>query len=81
MGKYIVKRIGYMAVVMMILSFLMFFVYSLIPFDRAVVEAETYKQGLKNNPRAGELYEQRVAQLRRELGTDQNVVVRYLGWL
>ncbi len=70
-----------MAVVMMILSFLMFFVYSLIPFDRAVVEAETYKQGLKNNPRAGELYEQRVAQLRRELGTDQNVVVRYLGWL
>lgn len=70
-----------MALVMVILSFLMFFVYSLIPFDRAVVEAETYKQAVKNNPRGTELYAQRVAQLRRELGTDQNVLVRYLGWV
>lgn len=70
-----------MIMVMVILSFVMFFVYSLIPYDRAVVEADLYKQGLKNNPRAGELYAERIAQLRRELGTDQNVVVRYLGWL
>lgn len=70
-----------MAVVMVILSFIMFFVYSLIPFDRAVVEAEPYRQGLKNNPNAAALYAQRLVQLRRELGTDQNVFVRYLGWL
>ena len=34
MGKYILKRFGYMVVVLLILSFLMFFVYSLIPYDR-----------------------------------------------
>lgn len=81
MGKYVVKRLCYMLVVLMILSFIMFFVYSIIPFDRAVAEAEQYKQALKNNPNAGELYQARIEQLRRELGTDQNVFVRYLGWM
>ena len=70
-----------MLVVLAILSFIMFFVYSIIPFDRAVVEAEPYKQSLKNNPNAPQLYQERVDQYRRELGTDQNVFVRYLGWL
>lgn len=81
MGKYILKRLGYMVVVLMILSFIMFFVYSIIPFDRAVAEADQYKQSLKNNPNAGELYNAKIEELRRELGTDQNVVVRYLGWM
>ncbi|MDE7223998.1 MAG: ABC transporter permease [Acetatifactor sp.] len=81
MGKYILKRLGYMIVVMLILSFLMFFVYSLIPYDRAVAEAEPYRKGLKNVENATELYQARIAELRRELGTDQNVVVRYLGWI
>lgn len=81
MGKYILKRFGYMVVVLVILSFLMFLVYSIIPFDRAVVEAEAYKTSIKNNPNSGELYAARVAQLRQELGTDQNVFVRYLGWV
>lgn len=81
MGKYILKRLGYMAVVMLILSLLMFLVYSMIPFDRAVAEAEQYKQSLKNNPNASQLYADRIAQLRHELGTDQNVFVRYLGWV
>ena len=56
MGKYIAKRLGYMLVVMLILSLLMFLVYSMIPYDRAVAEAESFKQGLKNNPNAAELY-------------------------
>lgn len=81
MGKYVLKRVGYMLAVLVILSFLMFLVYSIIPFDRAVVEAETYKQSLKNDPNAAALYEARLTQLRAELGTDQNVVVRYLGWM
>lgn len=80
-GKYVLKRVGYMLAVLVILSFLMFLVYSIIPFDRAVVEAETYKQSLKNDPNAAALYEARLTQLRAELGTDQNVVVRYLGWM
>ena len=81
MGKYIAKRLGYMLVVMLILSLLMFLVYSMIPYDRAVAEAEPFKQGLKNNPNAAELYSAKIEELRRELGTDQNVFVRYLGWI
>ena len=81
MGKYLAKRLGYMLVVMLILSLLMFLVYSMIPYDRAVAEAESFKQGLKNNPNAAELYNAKIEELRRELGTDQNVFVRYLGWI
>lgn len=81
MRKYILKRLGYMLVVMLILSLLMFLVYAMIPYDRAVAEAEPFKQSLKNNPNAGELYSAKIEELRRELGTDQNVLVRYLGWI
>ncbi len=81
MGKYMLKRLVYMVIVLLILSFVMFFVYSLVPFDRAVAEAEQYKQSMKNTPNAGQLYNERVEQLRRELGTDQDIVTRYLGWL
>ena len=81
LSKYVLKRVVYMLVVLVILSFLMFLLYALIPFDRAVMEAEPYKESLKNNPNAGILYEQRLAELRADLGTDQNVFVRYLGWL
>ena len=81
MGKYMLKRLVYMVIVLLILSFVMFFVYSLVPFDRALAEAEQYKQSLKNTPNAGQLYNERVEQLRRELGTDQDIVTRYLGWL
>jgi len=81
MGKYIVKRLVYMLVVMMILSLLMFLVYAMIPYDRAVTEAESYKTAYKGNPDAARLYQEKLEGLRRELGTDQNVFVRYLGWL
>lgn len=81
MGKYVIKRLAYMLVVLIILSLIMFLTYSIIPFDRAVVEAEPYKQSLKNNPNAPQLYQEYLERMRRELGTDQNVFVRYLGWL
>ena len=60
MGKYIAKRLGYMVVVALILSLLMFLVYTMIPYDRAVVEVDSYKASLKNNPNAGELYEKKL---------------------
>ncbi len=78
MGKYILKRLGYMLVVFMILSLLMYLVYAMIPFDRARVEADTYKDVYKQRP---DLLEQKYQDLRKELGLDQNVIVRYLGWL
>lgn len=81
MRRYVIRRLGYMVLVMIILSLLMFLVYTMIPYDRAVTEAETYKTAYRNNPNGAQLYEEKLAQLRRELGTDQNIFVRYLGWL
>ncbi len=59
MGKYILKRLGYMVVVLLILSLLMYLVYAMIPFDRARAEAEEYKAAYKNMPNGGELFEQK----------------------
>ena len=78
MGKYILKRLGYMLVVFLILSLLMYLVYAMIPYDRARAEAENWKQVYKNDP-AG--FEAKYQELRKELGLDQNVIVRYLGWI
>ncbi len=78
MGKYILKRLGYMLVVFAILSVLMYLVYAMIPFDRARAEAEEFRPLYKNDP-AG--FEAKYQQLRREMGLDQPVFVRYLGWL
>lgn len=81
MGKYLLKRLGFLVIVMCILSLLMYLVYAMIPYDRAVAEAEQYKNTYKNAPNGAELYQAKIDELRRELGTDQNVFIRYLGWL
>ena len=47
MGKYIAKRIGYMALVFLIVSLLMYSLYNLIPTDPARAELEAQKQSLK----------------------------------
>ncbi len=78
MGKYVLKRLGYVLVVFLILSLLMYLVYAMIPFDRARAEVEQYKTVFKNEP---EKFEAKYQELRRELGLDQNVFVRYLGWI
>ena len=81
MGRYVLRRCGYMLLVMIILSLLMFLVYTMIPYDRAVTEAESFKTAYKGNPNAAQLYADKLADLRRQLGTDQPVLKRYLGWL
>ncbi len=78
MGKYILKRLGYVLVVFMILSILMYLVYAMIPYDRARAEVEQYKTTFKNDP---EKFEAKYQELRKEMGLDENVFVRYLGWL
>ncbi|MBO5248653.1 MAG: ABC transporter permease [Clostridia bacterium] len=78
MGKYVLKRLGYVLVVFLILSLLMYLVYAMIPYDRARAEVEQYKTIYKNEP---EKFEAKYQELRKELGLDQNVFVRYLGWI
>mgnify|MGYP006924322634 CR=1 FL=1 len=47
MTRYILKRIGYMIIVFLIVSFLMYSLYNLIPSDPARAEMEGLKQSLK----------------------------------
>ena len=51
MGKYVAKRIGYMALVFLIVSFLMYSLYNLIPTDPARAAAHFRKSfRLSRNP-------------------------------
>lgn len=80
MVKYIFKRLGYMLLVALILTFLMFCVYNLIPNDRAGAEAENY---LKNNKGAVHYttYEELREQYSKQFGTDGTILQRYLRWM
>ena len=48
MGKYVLKRIGYMLLVLLILSILMFLIYNLIPNNRAYTDARQDMTTMKN---------------------------------
>ena len=75
MGKYILKRCAYIVVVFLIVSFLMYSLYNLIPNDPARAELEPLRQTLKPQE-----YEMRYNELRAEMGLDDPLVVRYLRW-
>ena len=72
MGKYILKRCAYIVVVFLIVSFLMYALYNLIPNDPARAELEPLRQTLKPQE-----YEQRYYELRQRMGLDDHLVVRY----
>ncbi len=76
MGKYILKRCGYIVVVFLILSFLMYSLYNLIPTDPARQELEPMRKSLK-----GDEYQVMYQQLRKQMGLDDPLVVRYLRWM
>ena len=76
MTRYILKRIGYMIIVFLIVSFLMYSLYNLIPSDPARAEMEGLKQSLKPAE-----YEAQYRQLRQEMGLDDSLIVRYLRWI
>lgn len=76
MGKYILKRIGYMAIVFLIISFLMYSLYNLIPSDPARAQLEGQKQSLKP-----EEYEAMYQELRTQMGLDAPLVIRYARWI
>ena len=76
MGKYILKRIGYMALVFLIVSFLMYALYNLIPSDPARAQLEAQKTTLKPAE-----YEAMYQKLRAEMGLDAPLLVRYARWM
>ena len=76
MGKYIAKRIGYMALVFLIVSFLMYSLYNLIPSDPARAELEAMKTTLKPDE-----YEQMYQDLRERMGLNDHLIIRYARWM
>lgn len=76
MAKYIAKRLVYMVVVFFIISFIMFFIYNLIPGDPAAMEL----QGVRDQLSATE-YEEMYQIVRARLGLDDPIIIRYLRWL
>lgn len=76
MGKYILKRLVYIVVVFMIVSFVMFSLYNLIPSDPARQELEPQRRNMKPDE-----YETAYKQLRIRMGLDDPLVVRYLRWI
>lgn len=76
MAKYILKRILYILLVFIILSFLVFSIYNMIPNDKAAAAA---REEIKNNSKLN--YEERYLYWQRRYGLDGNLVQRYLRWL
>ncbi len=76
MTKYILKRLGYMLLVSLLLSFLVFAVYNMLPVDKA---ADMAMQEIAANKNL--IYAERYLYWQRRLGLDGNLFLRYLRWL
>lgn len=76
MVKYIFKRILYMAAVLLLLSFVIFLVYNLLPVDKA---ADMAMQEIAANKHLD--YAERYLYWQRRYGLDGNILTRYLRWL
>lgn len=85
MGRYVLKRLVYMLVVLVILSFIMFMIYNLVPANRAYSDARAEMQTLKNSIPAKEqqaYMDKLLLKYQRMYGTDtDNKVIRYLRWV
>jgi peptide/nickel transport system permease protein len=76
MGKYILKRLLYMLGVLIVLSFLVYLVYNLIPVDKA---ADMAMQEIAANKNL--VYAERYLYWQRRYGLDGNIFLRYLRWI
>lgn len=85
MARYIIKRIGYMLVVLVLLSFMMFMIYNLVPSNRAYTDAKAELQTMKKGMSAEDMnsrFEDLYLKYQRRYGTDtNNMVVRYFRWV
>ncbi len=85
MGRYIAKRILYIMVVFVLLTFMLFSLYRLMPANRAYTDAKAEIQALKNSIPASERetkFDELYLKYQRMYGTDtDNTVILYLRWL
>ncbi len=76
MLKYILKRILYMLGVLVLLSFVIFLIYNLLPVDKA---ADMAMQEIAANKNL--VYAERYLYWQRRLGLDGNLLTRYFRWI
>ena len=76
MGKYIVKRVFYILAVLLLLSFLVFAVYNMLPVDKA---ADMAMQEIAANKNL--VYAERYLYWQRRYGLDGSLLTRYFRWL
>lgn len=76
MLRYILKRTVYIIVIFLILTFLMYALYNLIPADPARAEVEPMRQTLRPDD-----YDALYQKTRQEMGLDDPIIVRYARWM
>ena len=85
MLKYSLKRLGYMAVVLVILSVIMYMIYSLVPANRAYSDADAQVKAMKNTlpkEQLADYFDKLYLEYQRKYGTDtDNKLIRYGRWV
>ncbi len=76
MGKYLIKRVLYIVLVFFILSFLLFMIYNMLPYDKAAEAARAEITANKNLD-----YDERYEFWQSRYGTNGTKVERYLRWI
>ncbi len=77
MVKYILKRIFYILLVALILSFLLFIIFNCINIDYAQLRLSSQAVQLQKEGRYEAVYQA----LRKQMGLDEPLVMRYLYWM
>ena len=76
---------AYMLAVLLVLSFLLFLLYNLVPSNRAYTDARTDVQAMKSKLTAEELetkFQELYEEYQKRYGTDtDNMLIRYLRWV
>ena len=74
MKKYLLKRFVYLILIFLVVSFIMYMVYNLVPSDPARAQLEGQKREL------GKDYREVYLALREQMGLDDPLLVRYARW-
>lgn len=77
MAKYILKRLAYVLVVALLLSFILYMVYNWIDVDQAQLILDSQKTQLMKDGRYEEVYQA----MRHKMALDEPLVMRYLYWM
>ena len=76
MWKYVLKRLGYIVIVFLIITFLMYMLFNLIPSDPAAAVVEPLRDKV-DAVTFEELYQAQ----REKMGLNDPLMIRYLRWL